>query len=191
MKSLSNYVKVYDDVFDKDTCNRLITLFDQETPLTSPYVRKSDFSWEQDYRCFNEMDITKVETFKEFLPTYYTRVRQVYDHYKLSTDSSFFPTTFAFEDARLKKYEANDYDQFGWHTDVGDKPSASRYLVMFTYLNDVEEGGETELQSDVDFTIKPICGRMVVFPPMWMFPHRGKKPISGSKYILSTYLHYV
>jgi prolyl 4-hydroxylase len=190
MKSLSDYIKVYDDVFDKPTCNELIRLFDQETPLTSPYVRKSDFKWEQDYRCFNEMDITKVESFKPFLPMYYTRVKQVCEHYKLSIDSSFFPTKLVFEDARLKKYEANDYDQFGWHTDVGDKPSASRYLVMFTYLNDVEEGGETEFQSNFEFTVKPVCGRMVVFPPMWMFPHRGKKPVSGPKYILSTYLHY-
>jgi hypothetical protein len=190
MNNLANYVKVYDDVFDKNTCDQLIKLFDQETPLTSPYVRKSDFKWEQDYRCFNEMDITKVETFKPFLPTYYARAKQVYEHYKSTIDSSFFPDKFAFEDARLKKYEANDYDQFGWHTDVGDKPSASRYLVMFTYLNDVEEGGETEFRSEFEFTVKPIRGRMVVFPPMWMFPHRGKKPISGSKYILSTYLHY-
>jgi hypothetical protein len=62
---------------------------------------------------------------------------------------------------------------------------------MFTYLNDVEEGGETEFESEFGFTVKPKQGRMVVFPPMWMFPHRGKQPISNSKYILSTYLHYV
>lgn len=190
MKNLSDYVKVYDDVFDKDTCNELIKLFDQETPLSSPYVRKSDFKWEQDYRCFNEMDITKVESFKPLLSMYYARVKQVCDHYKLSVSSNFFPTKLVFEDARLKKYEANDYDQFGWHTDVGDKASSSRYLVMFTYLNDVEVGGETEFQSNFDFTVKPVCGRMIVFPPMWMFPHRGKKPVSEPKYILSTYLHY-
>ena len=61
---------------------------------------------------------------------------------------------------------------------------------MFTYLNDVEEGGETEFLSNGEFTVKPKCGRMVVFPPSFMFPHRGRKPISNSKYILSTYLHY-
>jgi hypothetical protein len=34
MNNLANYVKVYDDVFDKDTCDQLIKFFDQETPLT-------------------------------------------------------------------------------------------------------------------------------------------------------------
>ena len=38
--------------------------------------------------------------------------------------------------------------------------------------------------------IDPKKGRLVMFPPMWMFPHNGKPPISGPKYILSTYLHY-
>ena len=31
-------------------------------------------------------------------------------------------------------------------------------------------------------------GRLVVFPPYWMFQHEGRPPVSGDKYILSTYL---
>lgn len=191
MNNLAHYVRVYDNVFDEETCNKMIELFDKETPITTPNMRKSSHSWDQDYRSFMELDIARQDTYKEIVPSYYARVRQVYDHYKSVVDSSFFPQQFAFEDARLKRYEANDHDQFGWHIDVGDKASSSRYLVMFAYLNDVEEGGETEFQSDFEFTVKPVRGRMVVFPPMWMFAHRGKKPISGPKYILSTYLHYV
>ena len=55
------------------------------------------------------------------------------------------------------------------------------------YLNDVENGGETEF---LNVSIKPKAGTLVVFPPLWMFPHKGNAPISGSKYLLSTYLHY-
>jgi hypothetical protein len=55
------------------------------------------------------------------------------------------------------------------------------------YLNDVEEGGETVFEG---FIIKPKIGSMLVFPPLWLFPHRGNPPISNTKYILSTYLHY-
>jgi hypothetical protein len=29
-----------------------------------------------------------------------------------------------------------------------------------------------------------------MFPPLWMFPHKGESPISNPKYIISTYLHY-
>lgn len=191
MNNLSDYVKVYDDVLSPEICNELIRVFDELNPVKTPYMRKSEYEWDTDYRSFLELDLSHQHEFKEFIPDYYARVRQVYDHYKSVTPSTYLPHKFGFEDARMKKYEANQHDQFGWHSDVGDYPSARRYLVMFAYLNDVDEGGETEFESEVEFTVKPKQGRMVVFPPMWMFPHRGKQPISGPKYILSTYLHYV
>ena len=192
MHNLSNYIRVYDDVLPKETCDYLIKSFEEEKiKQNNQYLRHSDFSWQNDYRSFLELNISQTESYKDFMPKYYSRTKQIYDHYKSIVGTDFFPQKFAFEDARLKKYEANDYDQFGWHIDVGDKASASRYLVMFTYLNDVEVGGETQFEGELDYTVKPVCGRMVVFPPMWMFAHRGKKPISCPKYILSTYLHYV
>jgi hypothetical protein len=33
-------------------------------------------------------------------------------------------------------------------------------------------------------------GRCVIFPPNWLYPHRGLQPQDTDKYILSTYLHY-
>ena len=68
-----------------------------------------------------------------------------------------------------------------------DRASGVRILTVFLYLNDVEEGGETVFDN---LEIKPKQGTLVVFPPLWMFPHRGNPPISGTKYLLSTYLHY-
>lgn len=189
MRNLSHYVRVYDDVFPKEFCDQLIERFDAS--MDSEAMRKSDHKWEEDYRSFKEIDITKDQKFTEFLTPYYDRIKQVYSHYKSIVDNPFFPNTHAFEDARMKKYEANDYDQFGWHIDVGDKASSSRFLVMFAYLNDVEKGGLTRFQSENNFTVQPKCGRIVIFPPMFMYPHIGEKPISGSKYILSTYVHYI
>lgn len=188
MKNLAHYVRVYDDVLEQEMCKEMIDIFnDKEDEFET--LRKSSHSWEKDYRSFIEVNISAEEPFKPFLEEYYTRMKNVYEHYKQVTEAEFFPTKFAFEDARLKRYFNNDHDQFGWHVDVGDKASAARYLVMFTYLNDVEEGGETEFE--IDCLVKPKCGRMVVFPPMWMYPHKGRKPVSDDKYILSTYLHYV
>ena len=190
MNNLSHYVRVYDDVFQPDFCESMIKTFESIDPALSPTLRVSDHSWEKDYRCFQEVNIKQDTAFRGIVDPYYARIRQVYAHYKQMVGSDFFPQEFTLEEARMKRYLNDDYEQFGWHVDVGDKQSSSRYLVMFTYLNDVEEGGETEFLSNGEFTVKPKCGRMVVFPPSFMFPHRGKKPISNSKYILSTYLHY-
>lgn len=192
MKNLSYYIRAYDEVISKEGCDNFIQLYEEESKKESEYFRKSDHDWKHDYRSFHELNISLTDSFKPYLEEYYARMKSVYDHYKSVVGGHFFPPKFAFEDARLKKYEANDYDQFGWHTDVGDKASSSRFLVMFMYLNDVEEGGTTEFEDDNGIcTISPKCGRILVFPPMWMWPHRGTKPISGPKYILSTYLHYV
>jgi hypothetical protein len=65
---------------------------------------------------------------------------------------------------------------------------------MFYYLNDVEEGGETAFDDKVSeyyLKVKSKQGRIVMFPPMWMYPHKGLKPISNPKYIISTYMHYL
>lgn len=191
MNNLSHYIRVYDDVFSKEFCNELIQNFEAAKEDISPAMRHSEHRWEEDYRSFDEIDITKDIKFESILDPYYNRIKQVYSHYKSVVDNPFFPQTYAFEDARMKKYEPNNHDQFGWHIDVGDKASASRFLVMFAYLNDVEEGGLTRFKSDTDFVVQPKAGRIVLFPPMFMYPHIGEKPISGPKYILSTYVHYV
>ena len=71
-----------------------------------------------------------------------------------------------------------------FHTD-GDCVTFLYYPNMEQY--DIDEGGETTFES---VTIKPEQGKLLVFPPLWMFPHRGEPPVSNTKYILSTYLHY-
>jgi hypothetical protein len=36
--------------------------------------------------------------------------------------------------------------------------------------------------------VKPAAGRLLMFPPYWMYQHEGVAPHSGDKFILSTYL---
>ena len=195
MNELIDYVKVYDDVLSATECDHLIELFEKNTPTSNPFYRVSTYQWAEDYRRFTEAEITNVEAFKEIVNPLYSIANDVYHHYK-DDCGRFFPEKVGFENFRMKRYDNNDNDQFGWHADVGDYPSARRFLVMFFYLNDVEQGGETQFEFNQEyskstyFTVNPKRGRMVVFPPMWMFPHRGCKPISGPKYILSTYAHY-
>ena len=100
-----------------------------------------------------------------------------------------FPLSHAFEEFRIKRYNVGGKDRFDTHVDVTDYPSARRFLSFFWYLNDVEEGGETEFLN-LDLKVTPKAGRLVMFPPMWMYPHKGHPPVSNNKYLLSTYLHF-
>mgnify|MGYP003346154397 CR=1 FL=1 len=38
--------------------------------------------------------------------------------------------------------------------------------------------------------VKPEAGKVVIFPPTWMYPHNGKMPMDNDKYIMMTCLHY-
>ena len=86
----------------------------------------------------------------------------------------------------LKRYRPGHDERFQPHFDsVHDV--ANRYLVLLWYLNDVTEGGETEFRQ-LGVKVAARQGRLLVFPPYWMFQHAGLPPISGPKFILSTYL---
>lgn len=96
------------------------------------------------------------------------------------------PGTTKISELILKRYRPGGEERFQPHFDsLG--PVSNRYLVCLWYLNDVAEGGETAFV-DLGVSVKPKAGRMVIFPPYWMFQHEGRPPISGDKYILSTYL---
>jgi len=50
-------------------------------------------------------------------------------------------------------------------------------------------GGETDFVDGK--MIHPKTGTVLVFPSLWTFPHAGLPVKSGTKYILTTYFHYV
>ena len=107
-----------------------------------------------------------------------------------------WPEKFGYEAIRIKRYLANDYDRFDEHVD-STAGCQKRFLNFLMYLNDVEEGGETEFPqimkpgTYMPLSVKPKAGTMVIFPPMWCWLHAGRKPISGPKYFAHSYLHYL
>ena len=190
MKNLADYIMIVDDVLPADLCASLIEKFDSANDLV---VR--DSSWTHDYKSFKELNLTSHNDFSEEQKMFYRISQAMLKFYVEKTNAEFFPEKIGMEEVRMKRYDPNQKDQFGWHTDVGDYASARRFLVMFYYLNDVEEGGETVFRDKIgslkELKVQPKRGRMVMFPPMWMYPHKGMQPISNSKYIVSTYLHYL
>ena len=69
-----------------------------------------------------------------------------------------------------------------WHSENSGHTMAQRVLVWTIYLNDVEDGGETEfLYQSTRF--KPKRGTVVIWPAAYTHVHRGNPPLSGHKYI--------
>jgi hypothetical protein len=57
-------------------------------------------------------------------------------------------------------------------------------MAFILYLNDVEDGGETEFLY-YHKRIKPKQGTLILFPAGYTHTHRGNPPLKGSKYILT------
>ena len=182
---------VVDGVIPEEMCADMIQKFDATN--LGFHKRVSQLEWETDHLQYTELNVSEHPDFEKAAEHLRGNQVLVFDEYRKRTGSAQLqPYGIGFESIRMKKYAANGYDQFGWHADVGDARSAIRALSFYTYLNDVEEGGETlfDVGMEKPLTVVPKRGRMVVFPPHWMFPHKGNKPVSGPKYITTQHIHY-
>jgi len=76
-----------------------------------------------------------------------------------------------------------------WHSDSSSRVKSSRILVWTLYLNDVEEGGETEFIYQ-HMRIKPKQGTVAIWPAGFTHTHRGNPPLCRSKYIVTGWVEF-
>ena len=76
-----------------------------------------------------------------------------------------------------------------WHCENGNLSDASRLILVMLYLNDIEEGGETEFLYQ-SRRVQPKMGRLVFCPTSFTHTHRGNPPLKGNKYMLNGWLQY-
>ena len=180
---LIDFIKVYDDVLSQEECHKCIEIF--ETGRDEKKLNKLNNHNQK----FTQYWISEKE-YGEFIDLLKFKIGIYHSKYKSyiseRLDYQFiFPYKYNFEGFKIKEYVPELKEEFGRHTDTSTRRSCRRFLSSLIYLNDVEEGGETTFN---DVIIKPKEGRLLIFPPLWMFPHAGKIPISNIKYILTTYL---
>jgi hypothetical protein len=76
-----------------------------------------------------------------------------------------------------------------WHCEVNGLDSCRRLLAWTLYLNDVEEGGETEFIHQ-HMRVKPKQGTLAIWPATFTHIHRGNPPISNAKYIITGWIEF-
>lgn len=90
---------------------------------------------------------------------------------------------------QLQKYQKGEgfYRQ---HCDGGiytPFPLCLRVLGVVMYLNTVKKGGGTNFPLQ-KYTVRPVKGRVSIFPANFTHPHIAQVPISNDKYIVSTFV---
>jgi hypothetical protein len=90
----------------------------------------------------------------------------------------------------IQKYNKG-IGKYVYHNDFQIENNSDKYkyrvITFLWYLNTVDEGGETEFWDS--YKIKPLSGKLLLFPANWCFQHRGIMPISDNKYIITGWLY--
>jgi prolyl 4-hydroxylase len=181
MKYLNNFIRVYDYVISGQTCNTLIDLFEHK------YKDNHEVHDTELYK-FHQLNLGQNQELQIISQNFAKALVPYMEEYFRSVDVSQYVGIQGFEEVRIKRYIKNTNDQFKTHVDVTDKESARRYLIAMLYLND--NNGVTEFPT-LGMSITPKQGSVVMFPPMWLFPHAGRIPTDDDKYIMMTSLHYL
>jgi len=188
--SQSDFIGVYEEAYSSTFCEDAIAMFEwaktsglilrrNQLEPGMDKVRKDDecvFAFEFD------MMHSKKHITKTFIDVFWSQIYPKYnDDFEAALSGSSGAHTMYTVKAQ-KTLPGQGYHV--WHYEGATRETAHRLLTWILYLNDVEEGGETEFLY-YRRRIKPKQGTFVLFPGALTHTHRGNPPLSGEKYILT------
>lgn len=203
---LNHYTKVYNDFLDAEICDAYVSKFEEtmaadaeeveETGICVGPIRPDGHQICGNCNC-QRMNPMGFDRFDHLNALVMPKFQSILERYKkdVNLHQTQWPNKFGWEELRMKRFlcgtgKEND-EQFGEHVDVITHEGAKRILILMVYLNDDFEEGETVFPIFGD-SVKPVKGRLIMFPPTWTYVHRGNPPrLPGyAKYFLMTYLNY-
>ena len=193
--NLSDLIYIRHNVLDKEFCNSIIEKFNADDRKSTGLI--GDGYINEDIKKSLDLNISKYDDWSEedkvFEKSFSDNIKLYIDYLQNFTKSfEDYDINLPSLDFRDRGYLVRVYNKgegyFNWHNDFSFyKDSGFRLLTLIWYLNNVEEGGQTEF---IDGTIiKPKRGSVLIFPTSWYLAHRGKMPISNKKYIVTGWLH--
>jgi len=171
---MKDFIGIYTNAVDRNLCDWIVKFIDQSCFVD---VGENDFketSWRQDKQVlletFSPIEAKHLQNFVvECLKNYINECAPFISTYTYVSSLSLIQKT-----KPMQGYHAFHSENTNWQT-------CARTFAWMVYLNDVEEGGETEFLYQQK-KIKPKKGTVVIWPGGFTHPHRGNSPMSD-KYI--------
>ena len=189
--NINNFIGTYDGYITPEECNNAIKLFDSQNKFNKTMTRQSfeqtSVLKKQDQQFFASAG--NIEVWHSNLKSLLVNFDIALKHYTKATGVSqaFGVDEFHYTSLKIQKTLPTE-GYHVWHIEHGKGfDNEARALVFSVYLNDVKEGGETEF---LHFSkrVKPKAGRIVIWPASFPYLHRGNPPLSGEKYLLTSWL---
>lgn len=183
------FVMTFKNNLSKEFCQKLIDQYEEDKLGQYPGVTFKGF--DPSTKRTTDMFISSRQNWSQYDQIIYKSLHEAIKEYLQK-----IPQEYRFKDLwhkaydrgyQIQKYNKND-GFYVWHNDYDVDPKGNfRILTFLWYLNDVEEGGETEFINGQK--IKPEAGKLLLFPSTWMARHRGSVPISNNKYIMTGWIY--
>ena len=188
--NINNFIGVYDNYITPEECNKAIQLYEDQNKFNNTINRigfeKASILHKQDQQFFAAP--SNLDVWWESLKPMMVNFDLAWNHYIQNTGANdAYGVPFHFTDMKIQKTLPTE-GYHVWHIEHGKGyNNESRAFVFSIYLNDVEDGGETEF---LHFSkrVKPKTGRIVIWPAAFPYLHRGNPPLSGEKYILTSWM---
>jgi len=188
--NINNFIGVYDNYITKEECDNAIKLFEDENKFNRTLNRlaseNAPISEKKDQQFFAASN--NIDVWWERLKPMTLNFDIAFNHYVQNTGAKeAYGVPFHFTSLKIQKTLPTE-GYHVWHIEHGKGyDNEPRAFVFSIYLNDVEEGGETEF---LHFSkrVKPKTGRIVIWPAAFPYVHRGNSPLSGEKYILTSWM---
>lgn len=189
----NDFIEVYENVFSKEYCDNVIACMEKSFSLGYGATRqqaddglkteKDDnqiFPWMQLSSEFAMPD----DVHREFTGKFWSTC---YPHYAGKYAALEHTDAHTIYGNKLQKTPVGG-GYHVWHHEHCRRDN-NRILAYIVYLNDVEEGGETEFLYQHK-RVKPKQGTLVIFPAGFTHTHRGNPPLSNTKYIMTGWVEY-
>jgi hypothetical protein len=190
---IKDFIGVYKNAYSKEYCESLIKYFEGMSAAGLTETRQQGTP-DMAKRLIDDEQVFAHETgkingcmasIKQFNEAFWG---QIYPHY-----SSAFDVLKDFDKHNNYSFKLQKTNIGGgyhhWHAESSSKQTAIRVLPWILYLNDVEEGGETEFLY-YPRRVKPEAGTLVIWPAAFTHTHRGNPPISNTKYIVTGWIEF-
>ena len=190
--NIDNFIGVYDNYITKTECDKAIKLYEDQDKFNNTVNRigfeQSSILQKQDQQFFAGSH--NIDIYWQTLKPMMLNFDMAFKHYTENTGAqqAYDGGPFHFTTLKIQKTLPTE-GYHVWHIEHGKGfDNEPRAFVYSIYLNDVKEGGETEF---LHFSkrIKPKTGRIVIWPAAFPYVHRGNPPLSGKKYILTSWMN--
>jgi hypothetical protein len=184
------FIMVWDNVFSNEMCVNTINHFEYAKSMGLTYsrqrtegipttIKKDDTYFPMDEE-MEELQIANSKIFNSLRDILQIATNQYMQEYPGLADAQ-----IAFNTFRLQKTNIGG-GYHAWHHERSNGENAYRQIACIFYLNDVQEGGETEFFHQHK-RVEPKAGRLVIWPSGFTHVHRGNPPLSNKKYVVTTW----